>query len=283
MGFFFWASGKATYQSLFWCPMPRDSDQLTVVVVVPVGLLDGVAVGHGVRGWRRRQVGRHAAHGHRLAVSVYRVRVEGAELRVLGDGRALEGVPVQVVPGVAGDAGRVGDGPDGHLRWDVRVDVLVELGVEVRPLQEGVRHAGRAAQPLVLVVVAGGAGSAAGPLADDDEEQHQDEDAEHEDHDADDLLEADVPGGGHHPVGGRHVELALLPAETRRAAAVVGAVGVVTPAAVAAGFCGTLVHVSLAPGQKTAAEFDRRRPQGTASRCDTRLETSYTFQNSTLT
>lgn len=77
------------------------------------------------------------------------------------------------------------------------------------------RHAGGTAQPLVLVVVAGGAGSPAGPLADDDKEQHQDEDAGHKDHDADGLLRADVPGGGHELVGGGHVELAQLPAVTR--------------------------------------------------------------------
>lgn len=221
--------------------------KLTVIIVVPVGLLDGVAVGDGVGGRGRGQVGRHAAHRHRLPVSVRRVRVEGAELRVLGDGRALERVPVQVVPRVAGNAGRVGDGPHGHLGRDVRVDVPVELGVEVRPLQEGVRRA-RAARALVVVAAAGLRLPAAGLLADDDEEEHQDEDAGHEDDDADHLLQADVPGGGDELVADLGAQFARGPAEAQRAVAPVGAVRVLAPAPVGTRALRALVHVAQAPG-----------------------------------
>lgn len=87
----------------------------TVIVEVPAGLLDGVAVRRRVGRGRGRQVWGDAADGHCLPVSVHRLGVKGAEFGVLGDGRAFEGVSVQIVPGVAGNAWRVGDGADGHL------------------------------------------------------------------------------------------------------------------------------------------------------------------------
>ena len=165
---------------------------------------------------------------------------------MLRDGRALERVPVQVVPRVAWNAGSVGDGPHRDLRRDVGVDVLVELNVEVRPLEEGVRHVGASE---VLVVVVALRLPAAGPLADDDEEQDQDEDAGHEDHDADHLLQADVPGGGDELVADLGAEVAHRPGEAQRAVALVGAVRVLALGPVGARVLDALVDVAEAPGR----------------------------------
>lgn len=220
--------------------------RLTVIIIVPVWLLDGVAVRDRVGGRGRGEVGRYAAHRHGLAVSVHGVGVEGAELRVLGDSRALEGVPVQVVSRVARNAGSVGDGPHRDLRRDIRVDVLVEFSVKVRPLEKGVGHAGA---PCLLVIVGLGP-AAAGPFADDDEEQDHDEDAGDKDHDADHLLQADVPGGGDQLAVGVRGELARCPAETQRAVALVGAVGVLALASIATGVLDALIDITQAPGQR---------------------------------
>lgn len=174
---------------------------------------------------------------------VHGVGVEGAELGVFGDGRALEGVAVQVVPGVAGDAGGVGDGPHGHLGRHVRVDVLAELGVEVRPLEEGVAGA------RVLVVVLGaGLPPPAGALAQQHEEEGEEEDAHHEDGDAHHLLQADVPGGGDQVGVHLRTQLAAPPAEAQGAVAEEGAVGVLAQAAVGARVLHALVYVTQAPG-----------------------------------
>ncbi|KAG9346998.1 hypothetical protein JZ751_005925 [Albula glossodonta] len=140
----------------------------------------------GVGGRGRGQVGGHAAHCHGLSVTMNCVRVEGAELWVLGNYGPLKGVPVQVVAGVARNARGVRDGSHRDLGRDIRVDVLAEFWVQVRPVQEGV------AGSVFVLVCLGPAGLAAA-LADDDEEEDQDEDARHKDDYPDDLLQADVP------------------------------------------------------------------------------------------
>lgn len=122
----------------------------TIIVIIPAGLLYGVAVGNRVGWWWRGQVWCYTADGHRLPVSVHRVGVERAEFRMFRYGRALKGIPVQVVTGVAGNAGSVGNGPHGDLRRYVGVDVLVEFGIEVRPLKKGVRCGSKA--ELVVIV-----------------------------------------------------------------------------------------------------------------------------------
>lgn len=62
------------------------SDKLTIIIIVPAGLLDRVTIGDRVGGRRRWKIGRNATHGYSFAVPVYRVRVEGAELWMLWDG-----------------------------------------------------------------------------------------------------------------------------------------------------------------------------------------------------
>lgn len=73
-------------------------------------------------------------------MTVHRVGVKRAEFWVLRYGGALKGIPVQIVTGVAGNAGSVGNGPNGDLRRYVGVDVLVEISIKVRPVEEGVRR-----------------------------------------------------------------------------------------------------------------------------------------------
>ena len=98
---------------------------LTIIVEVPAGLLYGVAVRRGVGRWWGRQVRGHAADGHCLPVSVHRLGVKGAEFGMLRDSRSLKGIAVKVVPGVTWNAWSVGYRTDGHLGWDVGVNVLI--------------------------------------------------------------------------------------------------------------------------------------------------------------
>ena len=64
----------------------REVKLLTVVIIVPVWLLDGVTVRHRVRGRGRGEIGRYTADGHSLAMSVHRIWVEGGEFGMLWDG-----------------------------------------------------------------------------------------------------------------------------------------------------------------------------------------------------
>lgn len=170
----------------------------------------------------------------------HRIGVKGAELGVLRHGRALERAAVQVVPRVARDAGGVRDGSHGHLRRHVRVHIPAQLGIEIWPLQEGRQ----------VLVITGGLWLllAAGPLADQDEEQSHEEDAGDEDDNADDLLQADVPGRGQHLVLDSAVKLAVMTAETVRTVTHVRAVSVLAQTAVRTGVLHTLVHVTQTPG-----------------------------------
>ena len=220
-------------------------NRLTVIIIVPVRLLDGVTVWDWVGGRGRGEIGCYATNSHGLAVSVHRVWVEGAELRMLRDGRALKWIPVQVVSRVAWNAGSVGDGPHRDLRRDVGIDVLVEFGVKVRSLEKGVRHVWTAELFVVIVLWP----AAAGPLADDDEEEDHDEDARDKDHNANHLLQADVPGGGDKLVADLGVEFAHLPAETQRAVTLVGAVRVLALASVTTGVLDALIDIAQAPEQ----------------------------------
>lgn len=108
---------------------------------------------------------------------------------------------------------------------------------------------GHAGAPRLLVIVGLGL-AAAGPFANDDEDQDQDEDAGDKDHDADHLLQADVPGGGDQVAVGVRRELARRPAVTQRAVALVGAVGVLALASVATRVLDALIDITQAPGQR---------------------------------
>ena len=182
-----------------------EEQSLTFILKVPRRFLYGVAVGGGDGGRGRGEIGGDATHRHGPPVSVRGVRVEGAELRVFRDDGALEGAPVQVVPGVAGDAGRVGDGPDGDPGRDVRVDVPADLGVRVGPAEEGVPR------PALVLLRPALPAPGAGP-ARHDEDEDQDGDARHEDDDSHRLLQADVPGRGYELVADVGFELAEAPA-----------------------------------------------------------------------
>lgn len=237
------------------CPSRRHFTEtgtgvLTVIVEVPAGLLDGVAVGRRVgrgRGW---QVWGDAADGHGFPVPVHGLGVEGAELGVLRDSRAFEGIPVQVVPGVAGDARRVGDGAHGHLGRDVRVDVFVQFRVEVGSLHESrgwpqVLVSGVGLVLLLLLLPPD-------HLAAEHEHHHQQEDPDDEDNDADALGQPDVPRRRHVLVG--RCVLAVPAPVLVAAVAVVGAVGVLAEGAVAAGVPRALVHVALTPARRAESE-----------------------------
>lgn len=100
----------------------------------------------------------------------------------------------------------------------------------------------------MLVVVAGLRLAATGFLAYEDEEEDQDEDAEDKHHDANHLLQADVPGGGDELVADLIPEFTNLPVETERAVALVGAVCVLALASVGTRVLDALVDITQAPG-----------------------------------
>lgn len=114
----------------------RKHHTLTVVVKVPARLLYGVAVWGRVGRRRWRQVWSYAAHSHGFSMPVHRLGVEGAEFWMLWDRGAFEGIAVKVVSRVAWNAGSVGNGTDRHLGRDVGVNVLVQLWIKIRSLQE---------------------------------------------------------------------------------------------------------------------------------------------------
>lgn len=107
---------------------------LTVIVKVPARLLYGVTVRRRVGRWWRGQVWSYAAHGHSFPVSVHGLGVERTEFWMLWDGRAFERIAVKIVSRVTWNARSVGNGADRHLGWDVRVNVLVQLRIEIRSL-----------------------------------------------------------------------------------------------------------------------------------------------------
>lgn len=170
------------------------------------------------------------------------LRVEGAELRVLRYSRPFEGVAVKVVSRVTWNAWGVGDGPDRHLGWYVRVNVLIQLGIKIRSLQES-----RAGSQVFVLGFGLGFLLPSDHLAAEDEHQHQQKDARDEDDDADPLGQADVPGGRHVLVGS-HV-FAVFPLVLVAAVAVVGAVRVLTEGPVPAGVASTLINVALTPAE----------------------------------
>ena len=101
----------------------------------------------------------------------------------------------------------------------------------------------------MFVVVVGLGLAATGLLADDDEDEDQDEDAGDEDHDANHLLQADVPGGGDEIIADLGTEFTHVPAEAQRAVTLVGAVRVLAEASVGAGVLDTLINIAQAPAQ----------------------------------
>lgn len=100
----------------------------------------------------------------------------------------------------------------------------------------------------MFVVIAVRRLAATGFLADDDEEEDHDEDAEDKHHDADHLLQADVPGGGDKFVADLISEFTHLPMETKRAVTHVGAVCVLALASVGTGVLDALVNITQTPG-----------------------------------
>ena len=168
--------------------------------------------------------------------------VEGAELGVLGDSRPFEGVAVKVVSRVTWNAWGVGDGSDRHLGWYVRVNVLIQLGIEIRSLQES-----RAGSQVFVLGFGLGFLLPTDHLAAEDEHQHQQKDARDEDNDADPLSQADVPGGRHILVGSQ--VLTVFPLVLVAAVAVVGAVRVLTEGPIPAGVASTFVNVALTPAE----------------------------------
>lgn len=108
---------------------------------------------------------------------------------------------------------------------------------------------GHAGTSWVFVIVVCLRLVAAGLLTDDDEKQDKYEDAGDKDHDADHLLQADVPGGGDELVTDLGMEFANLSAETQRAVTLIRAVRVVALASVGAGVLHALVHITQTPGQ----------------------------------
>lgn len=225
----------------------RDSywkDHLTIIVIVPAGLLNGVTVRDGVGGWGRGQVGCYTAHSHGLAVPVDWVGVEGAKLGVFWDGWALKGVAVQIVARVAGDAGSVGDGAHGDLRRDIGVDVL-QLRIKVRP--ESMWR--RVPRPLVVLAVSRFGLAAAHTLSHHHEEQHQEEDACYKHHDAHHLLQANVPWGGNEFVANLCGILTQMPTKAARAVAVEGAVGVLALAVISTRVFYTFIYIAQASGR----------------------------------
>lgn len=106
--------------------------------------------------------------------------------------------------------------------------------------------------PRVFVVVCLGlAAAAAGPLADEDEEQDQDEDAGDEHHNADHLLQANVPGGGDEFVADLSAQFAVRSTETLRAVTLVGAVRILALASVGTRVLNALIDITEAPRRYT--------------------------------
>lgn len=216
---------------------------LTVVVEVPIRLLDGVTVRRRVGRRRGRQVGGHAADGHGLPVPVHGLGVKGAEFGVLGDGRPFEGVSVQIVSRVTWDARGVGDGTDRHLGWYVGVNVLTELGIKIWSLQESGAGSQVFVLRLGLVFLL-----PTNHLAAEDKHHHQQKYPRYENDDAYSLGQADVPRGRDILVGS-HV-LTVPPSVLVAAVTVIGAVRILTKRPVVAGVAGTFVNVTLTPAKK---------------------------------
>lgn len=101
----------------------------------------------------------------------------------------------------------------------------------------------------MFVVIVGLRLAATGLLADDDEDEDQDEDAGDKDHNANHLLQADVPGGGDEFIADLSTEFTHVPAETQRAVTLVGAVCVLALASVGTGVLDALIDITQAPGQ----------------------------------